>query len=184
VWTRRLCLLAAIALATLVTTGTFAQEVPETPETPEATPAPEPTVSPEPTAEPEATAAPSLVFETTVDFEFVRKIMLEGQVGEVEIRGVEFTSGSGKGGIFGSSDADLKASITARLDCSTTADKKWKIDFTIQYLDGEGNPIDRAKGNASLKAEAKVVEVNHTTLKYVVPLIKKVRISAVGKGKS
>ena len=102
----------------LVTTATLAQEVPETPETPEATPAPEPTVAPEPTA------APSLVWETTVDFEFVRKIMLEGRVGEVEIRGVEFTSGSSKGGIFGTSGADLKALITARLDCTTAAEKK------------------------------------------------------------
>jgi len=190
-----------LLIALVVAFGAFAQEVPDTPETPEPEPEvvaepepevaaePEPVASPEPVAEnepvveTEPAAASSLLFETTMDFELVKKTQLEGKVGEIEIKGIEFGSKSSKSGIFGTKDADLKASITAHVECSTTAPKKQKIDFMIQFLDGEGNIIDRAVGSGSLKDEVKTIEVDHTTLKYVFPQIKKVRISAESKAK-
>ncbi len=201
--TRFLFLPLVFALATLVTPGAIAQEVPDTPETPdaepaaeaapapeadpapEAEPAPEPDASAEPTAgvEPALPALPaSTLFETTLDFVLVKKMNLGGRAGEVEVRGVEFGSKSVKGGVFGTSDADLKATITARLECSTEAEKKQKIDITILFLDEAGDVIDRAANNGSLKAESKFIDINHTTLKYVVPLIKKVKITAESKG--
>ncbi|MCP4901881.1 MAG: hypothetical protein GY906_33370 [bacterium] len=194
----------SVAVAMFVIPGVVAQEVPETPEAPELEPAPEaapadpepvpeaepaeeaepePEVAeePEPAAEPEPAGPAGLLFATTMDFELVKSAKLDGKVGEVEIRGIEFGSKSAKGGIFGSKDADLKASINASIECSTTAEKKQKVDFTIEFLDGEGNLIDRAEGNVSLKEESKFASIDHTTLKYVVPLIKKVRISAESK---
>jgi len=187
--TQRLCLLAAIVLALFMTTGSYAQETPESPESPEAPTAAEPETSPEaeaapePAAEPEPAGPASLVYESTVDFEALKRITLDARVGEVEIRAVEFTTAASKGGVFGTSDADLKATIGVRLDCFTAAEKKWKIDLTIQFLNGQGDLIDRVKHNASLKDEQKMVEISHTTLKFVVPQIEKVKISAVAKGK-
>ncbi len=190
---RNLWIVLLAALVMLVTAGVIAQEDPATPETPESAPEvatapepeeePEPTASPEPVADAETAVVSSLLFETTMDFELIKKTSLEGKVGEIEIKGIEFGSKSSKSGIFGTKDADLKASITAHVECSTTAAKKQKIDFTIQFLDGEGNIIDRAVGNGSLKDETKIIEVDHTTLKYVVPQIKKVKISAESKVK-
>jgi len=176
-----------VALAMLVTAGAIAQNIPETPEiaepAPEVTDAPEPAASPEPVADTEPAGAASLLFETELDFELVKKNLLAGKVGKIDIKGIEFGSKSSRSGIFGTKDADLKASITAHVECSTTAAKKQKIDFMIQFLDGEGNIIDRALGSGSLKDESKIIEVDHTTLRYVVPQIKKVRISAESKVK-
>jgi len=189
--TLRLSFLSIFALATLVATGGIAQDVPDTPETPESAAASEaePVAETEPEADPESTAneepagPAGPLFETTVSFELVKKTTLEGKAGEIEIRGVEFGSKGAKGGVFGSSDADLKATISAQFDCSTTAEKKQKVSFTIQFLDGNGDLIDRASNNGSLKEESKLIDVNLTTLRYVVPLIKQVKITAKSKVK-
>jgi len=183
--TRRNLIVATIILATLMAVGATAQETGEDPEAPEATPAPEAAPEPTPAAEPEpeSTEPPSLTFETTVDFALVKSIALDGRAGEIELRGVEFTASAAKGGVFGSSDADIKTTIGVMLDCSTEAEKKAKVDLTIEFLDGEGVLIDRLNDSASLKNESKTVELKHTTLKFAVPLIKTVKISAVAKGK-
>ena len=180
--TRRFRVLAAIALAALLSSGAVAQETTETTENPAVAPTPEAAADPAPAAEPESTAPAILTFETTVDFVLVKSIALEGRAGEVEFRGVEFTAAATKGGVFGTSDADLKTTVTVMLDCSTTAEKKAKVDLIIQFLDEDGELIDRVTDSASLKTGAKTVEVKHTTLKYVVPRIKTVKISAVAKG--
>lgn len=183
------------ALSVLLVIGAWAQEVPETPEPPESpdtaeaadTGAAEEVVEaqepPEGAESPEApAAAPSLVFETTVDFEFVKKTTLDGRAGEVEIRAVEFSSASGKGGLFSSGDAELQAGVVTKLECATSAEKKQKLDLVIQFLDAEGALIDRAKNGVSLKSGTKTFETTLKTLKYVVPLIDQVRITASAAG--
>ena len=173
----------ATILAALLAVGVVAQETPpEVAAEAEPAAAPETSKDPEPDAEPEAAAPVSLTFETTVDFELVKSIALDGQAGEVEFRSVEFTAAASKSGVFASGDADLKGMITVILDCSTTAEKKAKVDLTFQCLDEAGELIDRASDSASLKTGSKTVQVKLTTLKYVVPLIKSVKISAVAKG--
>ena len=52
-------------------------------------------------------------------------------------------------------------------------------DVQLSYRDGE--LIDRVSDSASLKAGSKTVQLKMTTLKYVVPLIKSAKISAVAK---
>ena len=126
-------------------------------------------------------AAPSLTFETSVDFELVKKIALDGQAGEIELRGVEFTVSAAKGGVLGTSDADLKATIGVLLDCATGAEKKAKLDLTVHFLDADGAVIDRVNNGIGLKSGDKTIETKLTTLKYVVPLIKSARITAVAK---
>jgi len=169
----RCSILSVMILATLVTLGAVAQETEESTETPEAPPA----------AEPEATDPPGLSYETTVNFELLKHFDLEGGAGEVVFRGVEFTVSSAKGGVLGTSDADIKATIGVMLDCSTEAKKKAKFDLTVQFFDGEGALVDRLTDSANLKDEEKVVKFKHTTLKYAVPLIKTAKLTAVYKGK-
>jgi hypothetical protein len=189
---RRRFVIMALAAAILTAGGLLAQEVPDEPEAPQAPEAAQAPEAPEATEAPEAAAAPvaptepaapppSLAFETSVAFEPVKKISFEGRAGEVELRGVEFTVAAAKGGMLGTSDADLKATISIMLECATSADKKAKLDVTIFFLDGDGNVIDRTGESCGLKAESKIFEIKHTTLKYVVPLIKSVKISAVAK---
>jgi len=181
--TPRISTLFVMILAILVTVGAVAQETDETSQTPEATPATASAPEPTPAAEPEPTEPASLNFETTVDFELVKSIAVEDRAGEIEFRTVEFTASGAKGGVFGTSDADIKTTIAVKLDCATEAEKKAKFDLTIQFLDEEGTLVDRINDSASLKNETKTLEFKHTTLKYAVPLIKTVKISAVAKGK-
>ncbi len=185
--TRRISILSVMILATLVTVGAVAQEADEAPETPDATPVSEtaPVPEPEPAAatEPEPTGPVSLSYETTVDFELVKSIALDGRAGEIEFRGVEFIASSAKGGVFGTSDADIKTNLSVMLDCSTEAEKKAKFDLTIQFLDGDGALVDRITDSASIKSGSKTLEFKHTTLKYAVPLIKTAKITAIAKGK-
>jgi len=183
-----------VVTSILTTGGVFAQEVPEEPEapqtqeTPEAAEAPEAPEAPEaaevadaPEAPAEPAAPPSLTFETSVNFEPVKKIALDGRAGDIELQAVEFTISAAKGGMLGTSDADLKATIGVLLACATEAEKKAKFDLTIQFIDAEGNVIDRVDNGIGLKSGSKTIETKHTTLKYVVPLIKSVKISAVAK---
>jgi hypothetical protein len=133
-------------------------------------------------------AAQDLEYETTVDFAFVQRVPLEGKAGEVEIRGVEFVSGKSSGGLmkktFSSDDPDLQAGITIRLECATQAETKWNIKIAVEFLDADGNVIDRARDKASLKSEAKIVTIQHTTLKWAVQHIKKARLIVEASGKS
>jgi hypothetical protein len=175
--TPRISILSVMILATLVAFGAVAQEADETTEAPEAAP------TSEAAPEPEPTGPVSLSFETTVDFELVKSIALDGRAGEIEFRGVEFIASSAKGGVFGTSDADIKTNLSVMLDCSTEAEKKAKFDLTIQFLDGEGTLVDRITDSASFKNGSKTLEFKHTTLKYAVPMIKTAKITAVAKGK-
>jgi hypothetical protein len=130
-------------------------------------------------------AAQDLKFETTVDFAFVKRQALEGTAGEVEIRGVEFVSSSGSGGFMKKTfSSDLQAGIGTRIECSTTAETKWKLKMTVEFLDAEGNVIDRARNDASLKKEAKIVEFGHATLKWAVQHIEQARIIIEASGKN
>ena len=91
--TGRFRILAATAIAALLSSGAVAQETTETPAV-----APTPEADPAQAAEP--TAPASLTIETTVDFILVKSIAFEGRAGEVEFRGVEFTAAATKGGVF------------------------------------------------------------------------------------
>jgi hypothetical protein len=121
-------------------------------------------------------------FETTVDFVLNERAALEGTAGQVEVRGVEFASSFVKGGVFGSADPELRSQISARLECATLAATKQKLDIVIEFLDGDGELIDRIKDGANLKNESKVLEMKNTTLKWVVPHIKQAKISVRAKG--
>lgn len=179
----RVFFLSVLFVAALLTVGAFAQEADETPETPEVTTAPDSEVDTDAEAEAESTEPPGLSFETTVDFELLKHFDLEGSAGEVEFRGVEFTVSAAKGGVLGTSDADIKATIGVLLDCSTEAKKKAKFDFTVQFFDEEGALVDRLIDSANIKDESKIVKFKHTTLKYAVPMITTAKITAVYKGK-
>ena len=173
----------AVLAAMIVSAGAFAQEVPEEPGAPEAPAAAAEAQAPEAEEAPEApeapTAAPSLTFETSVDFEPMKRITLEGRAGDIALLGVEFTVSAAKGGMLGTSDADLKAVIGVMLECATEAEKKAKLNLTVQFLDADGAVIDRVDNSIGLKAGQKTFETKLTTLKYVVPLITSAKTTAV-----
>ena len=125
-------------------------------------------------------------YQTTVDFSLAQQIELDGELGQVQFRSVEFVEKSAKnGGIkgaFSSSKDDLESEITTRLNCATTSTDKWKLNVTVEFLDDEGEVIDRSTTGISVKNEAKIFDFKHTTLKWVVPRIKQARITVGIKG--
>ena len=79
-------------------------------------------------------------------------------------------------------DGNTARAIRTILGVATAQDdKKAKLDLTVQFLDADGAVIDRVDNSIGLKAGQKTSETKLTTLKYVVPLIKSAKISAVAK---
>jgi len=136
-------------------------------------------------AAPEAETSAGTDFGTTVDFSPLNGVTLDGSAGEIDVRRVEFEVAGAKGGgikgAFSSGDADMNAIITTRLGCATKATTKWKIDILVEFLDADGKVIDRVGNSVSLKNNEKTFDFKHTTLRWAVDHIDKVRITVQAK---
>ena len=136
-------------------------------------------------AAPEAETSAGTDFGTTVDFSPLNGVTLDGSTGEIDVRRVEFEVAGAKGGgikgAFSSGDADMNAIITTRLGCATKATTKWKIDILVEFLDADGKVIDRVGNSVSLKNNEKTFDFKHTTLRWAVDHIDKVRITVQAK---
>jgi hypothetical protein len=162
----------------------WAQQEPA-PEQPAAAEEPAATEEPAAAETPQEPAAPATELETTVEFKLDGPVSLEGRVGDVEVRSIEFVRAPVKSnvikGAFSSGNEDLKSEITVRLSSATSAATKWKLDMTVEFMDGEGKVIDRASNSGSLKNEAKIFDFKLTTLAWVVPHIARVKLSVNAK---
>ena len=127
----------------------------------------------------------SLRFEKTVDWQLGKLIELNATVGPVKVGKVEFSQPEGgsvkdsivgriRGGGGGSSET--QATVRASFDSENPEEDEWVVTYTLDLLDGKGRLIDRIVRSEGLEGEAKVVQVEQSTLKYVLPFIAKVRI--------
>ena len=130
-------------------------------------------------------AEPNTLFVTTVDFSNMKKATLEGSAGDVQVTSVEFVASNvksgGLAGAFSSSDTEVEVALTTSIGCATTSETKQKLDFMVEFLDEDGEVIDRATNNGSLKKNDKVFDIKHTTLRWALGHIKKARISVAAK---
>ena len=137
----------------------------------------------EPTAVPETAA--SATFQTDVVFGPLKSTELDGKAGEIEVKGVEFEVANAKGGgikgAFSSEDADMLVVISTNFTCSTSAETKQKFDMKVEFLDKDGQVIDRAMSSDSLKKNSKTFSLKHTTLKWALDYIDKARITVEAK---
>ena len=133
----------------------------------------------------EADAAPSTNFEKVVGFSNLKLISLDGKVGEVDVKSVEFTVANKKSGGFmgmGGNDDGFEAVITTRITCATTAATKWKLGIMVDFLDEDGNVIDRVTASDSIKKNnTKKIDIKHTTLRWALDHIKEARVSVVAQ---
>ena len=132
----------------------------------------------------------SLRFEKTVPFQTGKPIPLQATVGPVRVTKVELSRDSRDGGggsvkdtivdrIRGGAtggDPEAQATIRASFDVENPDEEEWVVTFTLDFLDRDGKLIDRAIKSHGFEGEAKVFQLDHTTLAYVVPMIHKVRI--------
>ena len=134
-------------------------------------------------AAPDTTAGTT--FQTTVDFGALKEVDLDGKAGEIEVKRVDFEVANAKGGgikgAFSSDDAEMKVVITTNFSCATSADTKQKFDMKVEFLDEDGQMIDRAMNSDSFKNNEKKFSVKHTTLKWALNHIAKARITVEAK---
>jgi hypothetical protein len=127
----------------------------------------------------------SLRFEKTVDYQLGKLIELNATVGPVRVSKVEFSEPEGgsvkdsivgriRGGGGGSSET--QGTIRAGFDTENPEEDEWVVTYTLDLLDSKGKLIDRIVKSEGLEGEAKVVNVDHPTLKYVLPFVDKVKI--------
>ena len=127
----------------------------------------------------------SLRFEKTVDYQLGKLIELNAAVGPVKVAKVELSQPEGgsmkdsivgriRGGGGGSSETH--ATIRASFDSENPEEDEWVVTYTLDLLDSQGKLIDRVVKSEGLEGEAKVVAVDHSTLRYVLPFIDKVKI--------
>ena len=127
----------------------------------------------------------SLRFEKTVDYKLGKLIELNATVGPVRVSKVEFSQPEGgsvkdsivgriRGGGGGSSET--QATFRAGFDSENPEEDEWVVTYTLDLLDNRGKLIDRIVQSEGLEGEAKVVNVDQATLKYVLPFVDKVKI--------
>jgi len=126
----------------------------------------------------------SLRFEKTVDYQLGKLIPLNATVGPVRVAKVELSQpegGSMKDSILGKvrgggGSAETHATVRAAFDSENPDEEEWVVTYTLDLLDRKGKLIDRIAGSEGLEGEAKVVNVDGSTLRYVLPFIDKVKI--------
>ncbi|HVG10022.1 MAG TPA: hypothetical protein VNM67_20135 [Thermoanaerobaculia bacterium] len=132
----------------------------------------------------------SLRFEKTVDYQLGKLIELNTTVGPVRITKVEFSQPEGasvkesivgriRGGSGGSSET--QGTFRASFDTENPEEDEWVVTYTLDLLDSKGKLIDRIVQSEGLEGEAKVVNIDHSTLKYVLPFVDKVKIRLEAK---
>lgn len=126
----------------------------------------------------------SLRFEKTVDYQLGKLIELNATVGPVRIAKVEFSQpegGSMKDSIVGrirggGGSSETQGTFRAGFDSENPEEDEWVVTYTLDLLDDKGRLIDRIVKSEGLEGEAKVVNVDHAILKYVLPFVDQVKI--------
>jgi hypothetical protein len=133
----------------------------------------------------------SLRFERTVSFQRGETISLGARFGPVGVANVRFAvdeAGGGGGGIRDSilsrvpgRDPETTATISASFDTENPTEDEWEVTYTLDFLDRSGKLIDRGSDKEGFEGEAASHTVSHSTLRYVVPAIARVRIRLEAK---
>jgi hypothetical protein len=133
-------------------------------------------------------AQDSLRFDKTVPYRLDQTLQLGARVGPVRVDSVVLSTGGGAGGGImsriprpGAGDPEVTTTIQAAFDTQNPQEDEWEVTYTLDFLDSNGRLIDRATKKAELEGEAKIVNVEHSTLKYVVSSIARVRIRLEAK---
>lgn len=126
-------------------------------------------------------------FETSVPFQVDKAVAFAGGVGPVKVTGVKVTNlgrGYGRGGFSlrsANPPSELATTLRFAFDVDNPTDDEWDVTFTVELLDKGGKVIDRASKKENYEDEAKVLELDHSLLEYVLPLVTQVRITLQGE---
>ena len=122
-------------------------------------------------------------FEKTIPFQIDTSVPLESVTGPVKVTNLKITNmgrGYGRGG-FGLRSAnppsELSTTLRFAFDVDNPADEEWDVTFTVELMDKSGKVIDRASKTENYEGEAKVLNLDHSIIEYVLPMIADVRVT-------
>lgn len=126
-------------------------------------------------------------FEKNVPFQIDKTETLTAMVGPVKIASLRVTNlgrGYGRGG-FGLRTANPPSELSTTLrfvfEVDNPADEEWDVTFTVELLDKSGKIIDRATKTENYEEEAKALNIDHSVIEYVLPLVGEVRVILQGR---
>jgi hypothetical protein len=83
--------------------------------------------------------------------------------------------------MIGSRPSELSTTLRASFDVENPKPEGWTVKFILEFLDREGTIIDRGDKSGDFEGEAKIFDMDHVILSYVVPLIDRVRVRMEAK---
>lgn len=126
-------------------------------------------------------------FEKNVPFQVDKTETLAAMVGPVKIASLRVTNlgrGYGRGG-FGLRTAnppsELSTTLRFAFEVDNPVDEEWDVTFTVELLDKSGQIIDRATKTENYEEEAKALNIDHSLIEYVLPLVGDVRVILQGR---
>ena len=130
-------------------------------------------------------AAQTNRFDKTFHFQIDEAAKLDAKVGPVKIDNVKVTNmgrGFGRGGFGPKGMQPSEGSTTLRFAFDVNnPDEEWELTFTLELLDKAGKVVDRVTKKGSWKEEAKIWNLDHPILEYVLPFIADVKLSVSGR---
>ncbi len=123
--------------------------------------------------------------EKTLPYRLDQTAKLDVKVGPVAIDNVKITDmgrGFGRGGFGPKGMQPSEGSTTLRLAFDVNnPDEEWEVTFTVEFLDRAGKIVDRVTKKHAWKEEAKIYNLDHPILEYVLPMVADVKISMSGR---
>ncbi|HVR98819.1 MAG TPA: hypothetical protein VMW27_19530 [Thermoanaerobaculia bacterium] len=127
----------------------------------------------------------SLRFQKTVPYKLGKLVELNAKVGPVRVDSIEFSQPKDGGGPAasivgrirgGGGSSETQATIRAAFDTQNPNEDEWVVTYTLDFLDRDGKLIDRVTKSEGFEGEAKVYNLDHQILEYVLPMIHRVEI--------
>jgi hypothetical protein len=126
-----------------------------------------------------------LRFQKTVPYRLGKLTELNAKVGPVRVDSIELTQPKDGGGPAasivgrirgGGGSSETQATIRAAFDTQNPSEEEWVVTYTLDFLDRDGKLIDRVSKSQGFEGEAKVYNLDHQILEYVLPMIHRVEI--------
>lgn len=118
--------------------------------------------------------------EKTVSFQLDEWIDLGKTEGAVTLHRIRLTKPSGfsKSSLLRPGNSDFAADIEIQLEFSNDSTADWEANLRVEWVDGDGRPIDGYRGSADLDSETRheMETVRVSTLKYGIDRAKKLKI--------
>jgi hypothetical protein len=126
-------------------------------------------------------------YEKQVPFQLDTGASLDGAVGPVKITTLKITNlgrGYGRGGFSlrsASPPSELSTTLRFAFDVNNPEDEEWDVTFTVELLDKSGTVIDRTSKRENYEDEGDVLNIEHSIIEYVLPMISEVRVTLQGR---